>query len=70
MGACGEPALGGVPGQVCVQRTLGLHRIHFVCLDLGAGWEGTSSFSSSVCYTSLYTLNKLKGIYMQVGFGL
>lgn len=72
----GESALGGGPGQVCVQGTSGLCRIHLslpppdaACLDLGAG--GGDSLLSPVFYFPLYTLlNKLKGIYMQVGFGL
>lgn len=41
----GEPALGGGLGQVCVQGSSGLCRVHLVlpppdgaCLDQGAGW--------------------------------
>lgn len=38
------------------------------CLDLVAGGGGI--LLSPVFRRSRYTLNKLKGIYMQVGFGL
>lgn len=64
----------GGPRQVCVQGSSGPCRIHLSlpppdaeCLDLVAGGGGI--LLSPVFRRSRYILNKLKGIYMQVGFG-
>lgn len=78
VGAGREPALSGGPGHARVPRTSGLRRMHLVlpppyavCLDLGAGWGGTAFFFL-ICFLSLplHPSNKLKGIYMLVGFRL
>lgn len=77
VGGCGGASWGGVQGrpvfrgsQNWVESTCLCHRQTLnVCLDLGAG-SGNVLLSPVFCSSLCTLLNKLKGIDMQVGFGL